>query len=398
MAPSPEILTLLDNIVALKKQYESSEAGSRDTLLELTLALLGKLEIPSEFLQRTFWAEPCKSGIIRICVEQKIFQHLSNATDGLTTEELAAKTGEPWDLRMLQRLMSHLAAMHVLALSQGRWYATPLSDGLAEQNFQSSVEFCYDSGMPSFYKFPEWFKHNGYKSPKTDIDGPFQYAWETDLPFFPWLQAHPPNLSNFAQFMSAYRAGKPSWFDPGFYPVTERIINGFDANYSDVLLCDVGGGRGHDMLGFASQYPSLPGKIVLQDQPAVVASIEVTDPPFEARAHDFFTPQPVKSRAYSLHSILHDWSDDEAVKILESLKPALKPGYSRVLLFEIVVSGEKPSFASTTMDMQMLAHLTVGERTEKDWKQLIGRAGFEVLEIYTYPGVAESVIELDLTS
>ncbi|KAK6064543.1 hypothetical protein SCUP515_11731 [Seiridium cupressi] len=341
--------------VEAEKQYESSEAGSRDTLLELTLALLGKLEIPSEFLQRTFWAEPCKSGIIRTCIGQKIFQHLSNATDGLKTEELAAKTGEPWDLRMLQRLMSHLAVMHVIVLSQDR-------------------------------------------CPKTDIDGPFQYAWKTDLPFFPWLQAHPPNLTNFAQFISAYRAGKPSWFDPGFYPVTERIINGFDANYSDVLLCDVGGGRGHDMLGFASQYPSLPDKIVLQDQPTVVASIEVTDPPFEARAHDFFTPQPVKSRAYSLHSIPHDWSDDEGVRILESLKPALKPGYSRVLLFEIVVSGDEPSFASTTMDMQMLAHVTAGEGTEKDWKHLIGRAGFEVLEIFTYPGVAESVIKLVLTS
>jgi hypothetical protein len=57
MAPSQDILSLLDNIAAVRKTYENSEAGSRDTLLELTLGLLGKLEIPSEFLQRTFWAE-----------------------------------------------------------------------------------------------------------------------------------------------------------------------------------------------------------------------------------------------------------------------------------------------------------------------------------------------------
>lgn len=68
-------------------------------------------------------------------------------------------------------------------------------------------------------RFPKFFKHSGYKGPKSDNDGPFQYAWETDVPFFPWLEANPPNLANFAQFMSAYRAGKPSWYDPGFYPV-----------------------------------------------------------------------------------------------------------------------------------------------------------------------------------
>ena len=31
--------------------------------------------------------------------------------------------------------------------------------------------------------------------------------------------------------------------------------------------------------------------------------------PFQAQAHDFFMPQP--PRAYSLHSILHDWGDED---------------------------------------------------------------------------------------
>lgn len=69
---------------------------------------------------------------------------------------------------------------------------------------------------------PDWTKSNGYQSPKTEIDGPFQYAWKSKMPFFPWLEAHPPNVTNFAQFMSAYREGKPSWFDSGFYPVRIR--------------------------------------------------------------------------------------------------------------------------------------------------------------------------------
>jgi hypothetical protein len=77
---------------------------------------------------------------------------LRDAPSGLTTEELAEKTSVVWDQRLLRRFMSHLAAMHVVSLTEGKWQSTPLSNGLSEQNFQSSIEFCYDSGMPSFYK------------------------------------------------------------------------------------------------------------------------------------------------------------------------------------------------------------------------------------------------------
>lgn len=100
--------------------------------------------------------------------------------------------------------------------------------------------------------------------------------------------------------------------------------------------------------------------------------------------------------AYSLHSILHDWDDEHGVKILENLRPALTPGYSRVLLNETVLSEEKPTLAATSMDMMMLAHLVVRERTEAHWKEIIQNAGLTFARVYNYPGVAESVIEAEL--
>jgi hypothetical protein len=193
-------------------------------------------------------------------------------------------------------------------------------------------------------------------------------------------------------FLPAHR------YDPSFYPVGERLIDGFDSKNSEVLLVDVGGGRGHDCQLFTSRHSSHPGRVILQDQEEVIASIQDKDKlPFESEAHDFFTPQPVKgARAYSLHSILHDWNDDEGIKILENLKPALTPGYSRVLLNEIVLSEEHPSLAATSMDMMMLAHFAVRERTETDWKAVVKKAGLKFVKIYKYPGVAESIIEIEL--
>ncbi|OAL54845.1 S-adenosyl-L-methionine-dependent methyltransferase [Pyrenochaeta sp. DS3sAY3a] len=294
--------------------------------------------------------------------------------------------------------MRHFIAMKIVTFHDGSFFSTHLSNGLAAERYQKSIEFCYDVARPSFNGFPTFFEKTGYKEPTSLTDGPFQSAHGTQLPFFPWLVATPPHLDEFGAFMSAYRAGKANWFDPQFYPVPERLFEGFDATKNEVLLVDVGGGEGHDMQLFADRHVSCPGKIVLQDRDQVIASVQNKDTlPFTCQAHDFFTPQPVKgARAYSLHSILHDWNDDEGIKILENLKPALEPGYSRVLLNEIVLSEEHPTIAATSMDMMMLAHFAVRERTEAQWRDIADKAGLKFIGIHNYPGVAESVIELEL--
>ncbi|KAL3446918.1 hypothetical protein BJX65DRAFT_278281 [Aspergillus insuetus] len=328
------VSSILEGLATAGKAFDKNEAGSREALIDLGRAMVAQLEIPSEFLQRAFWAEPAQSAIIRMAVDTRLFQHLKDAgPSGLSAASLSSKTGI--DVVLLQRLARHLVAMYLIAFQDGTFRATTLSNGLAEENYQHSICFCYDTARPSFNGFPEHFKKREYRSPALgSLDGPFQEAHQSNLPFFEWLVTNPPNLQHFDSFMSAYRAGKANWYDPGFYPVPERMIEGFDASASDVLLVDVGGGRGHDVTFFAAQHIGHPGKVILQDREPVIAGVleaTTSSRPFDAQAHDFFTPQPVQNaRAYSLHSILHDWSDEDGVKILQNLVPALKRGYSRV--------------------------------------------------------------------
>lgn len=54
---SPSVASLLQRIAAAGKTYEGNEAGSREDLINLSRAVVAALEIPSEFLQRSFWAE-----------------------------------------------------------------------------------------------------------------------------------------------------------------------------------------------------------------------------------------------------------------------------------------------------------------------------------------------------
>ncbi len=50
--------------------------------------------------------------------------------------------------------------------------------------------------------------------------------------------------------------------------------------------------------------------------------------------HDFFTPQPIKDAAiYFLRVVIHDWSDEDASKILSNLRSAAGPS-SKLVVFD----------------------------------------------------------------
>ena len=251
---------------------------------------------------------------------------------------------------------------------------------------------------PSFYALPEYLKGIHYRNPTEPANSPFQHAHQTQLPFFAWLEQNPRYFSIFNNYMSAYRAGKPTWCDPGFYPISERLVEGFDASISDVLLVDVGGGLGRDLQELREKHPLVPGKFILQDRPDVISTIPSDSQIiFKSMFHDFFTQQPVKhARAYYLHSVLHNRGDDDCVRILTNLKPALKSGYSKILLNEIVVLESHASLSATSMDQLALVLGAMRERTELQWRDLLQRAGFRVVSLWTYPGVAEGLIEAEL--
>ncbi|KAL5622632.1 hypothetical protein FOBRF1_001882 [Fusarium oxysporum] len=368
MAPSDIIKRMQDAAVS----YDKQELGARETLLDLNRQLLAELETPTDFIQRIWFATASLGGCLEVAANRKIFQLLQGAENGLTTQALSEKTGIAGPL--LERFMRHFVAHKV-------------------ENYQHSISFCQRAAAKSFCHFPDHFKQANYQHPGL-TNGPYQYAHNSSLPFFDWLAANPPFVNLFGSFMSVYRAGNTDWWT--FYPVEERLSSGFDTNISDVFLVDVGGGRGHDLLSFSNSIKP-PGRLILQDLPEVIA--DVTDKSvFETQKHDFSTPQQVQhARAYFLHSILHDWSVEHGVQILKNLKPALKPGYSKVLINEIVLSEENPSVPATSMDMMMLGHIGEAcERTEETFRAIVAEAGLEVVGVYSNAASPESVIEVML--
>lgn len=134
-------------------------------------------------------------------------------------------------------------------------------------------------------------------------------------------------------------------------------------------------------------------KLILQDLPAVIQDAKDIDPSIQLMSHDFLTEQPVKgARAYFMHSVLHDWPDDICRKIMGRLADAMKPGYSKLLIFECVIPRTGAYWEATAGDVLMMTQLSALERTEDQWRQLIEGSGLG-LKIVQFWASGQSDVE-----
>ncbi|CAN9235853.1 unnamed protein product [Alternaria alternata] len=131
----------------------------------------------------------------------------------------------------------------------------------------------------------------------------------------------------------------------------------------------LGGSAGHDDAVLATKFPNL--KIVVQD-----------------------LPEPVQADIYMLKWILHDWPDVESVKILQALRPALRPG-ARVLFIDYV-GKQEPSNEElprsiqgfgTATDLRMMALFNAKERPVEAWKDIFKQADerYDVVRVEADP-------------
>ncbi|KAI0852445.1 putative O-methyltransferase [Daldinia vernicosa] len=368
MSPTPE--AILAQLQATGSAYSEKKPGAREQLLNLAHSLISSLELPSESIQRIGWAGPARAAHCRMAVDLGIFESLKDSGEvDISGKDLAAKAGA--DETLIARTLKHLAAMNVVAeTGADKYVGTPLSNALTEPKYRDGIIYTYDVAGPSFRGLPEYLK-----SIKASI--------------LRMARSKPALLREIQQLHVGV---------PRRETFVERLVQGFDADTggNDVLLVDVGGGLGHDLLELKEKHPSLPGKLILQDRPEVISAVS-SEGVFEATAHDFFAPQPVKeARAYYLHSVLHDWGDDDCVRILEQLRPAIRSGYSKLLVNEIIVPDRNPTWPVTSMDQIVFVLGAMGERTQARWEAILKRAGFKVVHVYNYEMGSESLIEAEL--
>ena len=150
------------------------------------------------------------------------------------------------------------------------------------------MSFRYDSEIPCAAKLIEYFKSTGYSNPEDSAISPFAYAF--GVPKFEWLSNNPEAQDDFNSYMTGRREGgaQGNWLD--FYPLAQNLVSGAEVEDDSVFCVDVGGGKGHDLDKLHDRFPTLPGRLVLQDVEKVIGRSTV----FESMVHNFFQPQPIK--------------------------------------------------------------------------------------------------------
>ncbi|KAF5186789.1 Myricetin o-methyltransferase, partial [Thalictrum thalictroides] len=143
-------------------------------------------------------------------------------------------------------------------------------------------------------------------------------------------------------------------------------------------LLDVGGGTGTAAKAISEAFPNM--KCTVFDLPHVVSNLKGSEN-IKFVAGDMFESIP-SADTILLKWILHDWSDEECVKILKKCREAIpsKNKGGKVIIIDIVLQTDKGKFESTEsqlcLDMLMMVLATGKEKTEIEWKKLFLEAGF----------------------
>jgi hypothetical protein len=157
--------------------------------------------------------------------------------------------------------------------------------------------------------------------------------------------------------------------------VLPAVVEAYDFDRFDVVA-DVGGGRGHLLVAVLERAPRARG--ILFDLPHVVAEAEASrSQRLEIAAGDFFVDTPPRASLYLLMDLLHDWRDEDAARILASIRRAAPP-QARVLIIETLVPDVAGPHFGKTLDVIMLATTGGRERSRAEYAELLERAGLRL--------------------
>ncbi|KAM0804919.1 O-methyltransferase-domain-containing protein [Usnea florida] len=207
------------------------------------------------------------------------------------------------------------------------------------------------------------------------------------------LEENPEQRRNFDLWMAERKRHEETLWHRRFPPSASLRPADLKIEPEAVLMVDVGGANGSQLINFKTQFPHLPGRFVLQDLPE---SIENCKPPedVEAVAYNFFTPQPIKgARFYYFRSVFHNWPDEKCVEILRNVASAMDPEYSTLLIDDYVLPSKDAQLRSAIADVHMMIMFNSSERTSRQYECLLHDAGLQIVAIFPAGVNEESIIE-----
>ncbi|MEV6285686.1 methyltransferase [Kribbella sp. NPDC051770] len=276
----------------------------------------------------------------------------------LTAAELAETTNV--NARALYRVLRAAASIGVFAEdADGRFALTETAELL-----RSDVPGSLRAAARMFALEPFWTPYARISESVRTGEPAFASTFGTRI--YDYLQTHPDDAAVFGATVASFH-------DQAMGP----IVAAHDfSSYRTVV--DLGAGSGNLLLELLTVYPGLRG--VLLELDSVLSSARETLAAVLDRvdlvAGDFFAAVP-PGDAYLLKSCLHNFDDEQAIRILR----AVRAGGGPVLIAETMVPAGNGAHYSKFDDIEMLVIAGGADRTEQEYSELVTAAGFTPREV-----------------
>jgi hypothetical protein len=319
-----------------------------------------------------------KSQILYAGVKLGIFDAIDTVPKH--SSEIARELG--LDFSLSYRLLRALASIGFLNERDDRSFSiTPLGELVRKDHPQTLRGIILLEEGPEHYAI---WKHliSIVKDGKQD-----GFIREFGLRIFDYLSQNPGYAEVFNHAMSSYSAIHTRW--------VLEALKSYD--FSEIQsLCDIGGGHGHLICNILREHPRLKGMVLelestIKNKELLWAEKMGLADRCNYLAGNMFREVP-SSDAYIMKMILHDWNDEECVKILSNIQKA-SPAGGRVLIIEHVVPGPETPHFSKLFDIHMMCALTGRERTEKEYAALLEKAGLQYVQTHYPPSKSIGVVE-----
>jgi len=270
----------------------------------------------------------------------------------------------------LGRIMRLLAANGIFEDLGGAFRHSPASRFLRSDHPQSQRAYVRFMGAPLLWNAMGALAH----TLRTGRPGTETFAPRGN---FAYLADRPEEARVFDQAMTAKSVVDVAGV------VTAYDFSGF------AIIGDIGGGRGHLLRAVLEATPNAKG--VLFDLPHVVAPAGAATGRFTIQGGDFFKDALPACDAYMLMNVIHDWSDENALRILKAVRKAAPAG-AKLLVIESLLPEKAEPNPVFMLDIVMLAVVGGRERKRSEYEALLGEAGFHLQRVVP-TGTGMDIIE-----
>lgn len=211
-------------------------------------------------------------------------------------------------------------------------------------------------------------------------DVPQEVAWGVSR--FDYLRDHPEEARAFDSFMAHMPDNR--------HAAIAASYDFFDAR----VIVDVGGGNGECLRHILSRFEHAIG--IVFDRDDVVRAIPASatlNGRIAIKDGSFFDHVPEGGDVYLLVRVLHDWSDDDCLRILRTCRASMNAGATLLLGEQILDPDPTKDPTGYLLDTMMLAMFgEARERSEQEHAALLSRAGFALQRVVS-TGSPVSVID-----